>query len=134
MKRVFSLMLVVVMLFSVNAGCSRTQKVVVMQAEVSEPYETIGKIEVDRSVPRIQYRRVFGQLWEWMTFGHSDNLSSEAYLKGLLDEKMLRSAKKDYKAEAIIHAEYWPDLSAKKFPQGRIYAKGDMIRYKRFPE
>jgi hypothetical protein len=133
MKRSWALALVVVMLFSMNLGCSRTQKVVALQGGISEPYESLGSIEVDRKAPMIQYRRIFGQVWEWVTFGHYENISREAYLQGLLNKKMLKVAKNDHHAEAILDAKYWPDLTAKKFPQGRIYGKGDMIRYKRFP-
>jgi hypothetical protein len=133
MKRSLALGLAVLMLFSINMGCSRTQKVVVLQSGISEPYESLGSIEVDRKVPRIQYRRIFGKVWEWTTFGHCKNISQEAYLQGLLNKKMLKDARKNHHAEAVINAKYWPDLTAKKFPQGRIYAKGDMVRYKRFP-
>ncbi|MFA7255570.1 MAG: hypothetical protein WC133_05690 [Candidatus Omnitrophota bacterium] len=133
MKRSFVFMLAVAMLFSMSAGCSRVQKIVVTQGEISEPSEPMGSIEVQRKAPRIPYRRIFGQLWEWVTFGHCENISREAYLQGLLNKKMLKDAKNDYNAEAVIHVKYWPDLTAKKFPQGLIYAKGDMVRHKRFP-
>lgn len=133
MKRSMVLMLVLVMLFSGSTGCSQAHKVIATQGGISEPSESIGSIEVERQVPRIAYRRIFGQLWEWITFGRSENISREAYLQGLLNKKMLKAAKNVYNAEAVIHTEYWPDLTEKKFPQGRVYAKGDMVRYKRFP-
>ena len=132
MKRSFVLMLALVMFFSLSAGCSSVQKVVAIQGEISEPYESIGSIEVERQAPRIPYRRIFGQVWEWVTWGHCENISREAYLQGLLNKKMLRAAKNNQNAEAVIHVEYWPDLTAKKFPRGLIYGKGDMVRYKRF--
>ena len=133
MKRSLVLTLVLMMFLGVNAGCSSVQKVVATQGGISEPYESIGVIEVDRKVPWISYRRVFGKLWEWMTFGHCENISREAYLQGLLNKKMLKAAQNNHHAEAVIHVKYWPDLTAKKFPQGLIYVKGDMVRYKRFP-
>lgn len=132
MKRFFALMLIGVMLLGMNSGCSGTQKVVASQGGISEPYESLGSIEVDRKAPRIQYRRISGQLWEWVTLGHYENITQEAYLQGLLDKKMIRDAKKIHHAEAVINVKYWPDLRAKKFPRGHIYGKGDMVRYKRF--
>lgn len=133
MRRSFVLMLALVMVLGGGIGCSRVQKVVVTQDAISEPYESVGAVEVERKVPRIQYRRIFGKVWEWITFGHAENISREAYLQGLLNKKLLSVAKDDHTAEAVIHVKYWPDLTAKKFPQGRIYGKGDMVRYKRFP-
>jgi len=132
MKYSWALMLVVVMLLGMNAGCSRTQKVVAMQGDLGKPYESLGSLEVDRKAPWIPYRRIFGQIGEWLTFGHAENISREAYLQGLLNKKILKAAKKNHQAEAVIHMQYWPDLNAKKFPQGLVYAKGEMVRYKRF--
>lgn len=116
-----------------NSGCSSSQKVVAMEGDFNQPYESLGVLEVDREVPRIQYRRVFGQLWEWITIGHAENISREDYLRGLLDKKILKAAKKNHQAEAVIFMQYWPDLTSQKFPQGRIHAKGEMVRHKRFP-
>ncbi len=132
MKYSWVWVLAAVMVLGMNSGCSSSQKVVAMQGDLGKSYESLGWVEVDRTVPRIQYRRIFGQLWEWITIGHVENLSREEYLQGLLDKKVLKVAKKNHEAEAVIHMQYWPDLAARKFPQGLIYAKGEMIRHKRF--
>ena len=133
MKYSWALMLSVVMILGMHGGCSRVQKVVAIQGDLNPPYDSLGSIEVNRPAPRISCRRIFGQAWEWITFGRFENISQEAYLRDLLNEKILKVARKNHQAEAVIHMQYWPDLTASKFPQGRIYAKGEMIRYKRFP-
>ena len=53
-------------------------------------------------------------------------------MKRLLDGKLVKAAKKRYNAEAVVNVQYWPDLSSEKFPQGKVYARGEMVRYKRF--
>lgn len=134
MKCSWALVSIMVVFLGMNAGCSSTEKVVAIQGDFSKPYESLGTIEVDRRAPRIQSRRIFGQVWEWITFGYVENISQEAYLQGLLNKKILKAAQKNHQAEAVIQMKYWPDLSSPEFPQGLIYAKGEMIRHKRFPE
>lgn len=135
MKRSLVWMTILIVLLSVAAmGCSRTQKVIATQDGITAPYESLGFIEVNRKAPRIQCRRMFGQVWEWMTFGHSKNISEEAYLERKLDKKLIKAAKKIQKAEKVINVTYWPNLKEKKFPEGRIYARGEAIVYKRFPK
>lgn len=127
---VFSLM----SLFIVVSGCSRVQPVTVSQGgpSMTVPYESLGWAEVERNAPVIEYRRVGGQLLEWCSFGYFPNISHQEYLQGLLDRKLVKAAKERYGAEAVINTQYSPDLSAKNFPKGKIYARGEMVRYKRF--
>ncbi len=117
-----------------SAGCSRTEKMLVTQEakSLTIPYDTLGWIQVDMKAPPIQYERVAGQLGEWVTFGYIDNPTQEEYLKKILDKKIREVAKERYKAEEVINVTYWPALSSKAFPNGRMGAKGEMIRYKRF--
>jgi hypothetical protein len=128
-KTIFSLALLVVV-----AGCSHVEKMVVTQdaKSLTIPYESLGWIQVDLKAPPVQYKRVAGQLGEWASFGFIKNPSQEEYLQGLLNEKIRGVAKERYKAEEVINVKYWPELSAKAFPEGRIGARGEMIRYKRF--
>ncbi len=133
MKR-FSLLVMLMAVVLISAGCGRTQKVIATQDGFSAPHESLGGVEVSREAPMIQSKRLFGQLWQWATLGHYQNIAQEAYLQGLLNKKLIKAAKKTHQAEQVIDVKYWPELSAKKFPQGLIYAKGEMIRYKRFPE
>ncbi|HNX68749.1 MAG TPA: hypothetical protein PLL75_07860 [Candidatus Omnitrophota bacterium] len=133
MKRSLAIMMAVSLMLGA-AGCSSTQKIAATRGEVSggKAYDSLGSVEVSLKAPCIPYRRMFGQLWEWMTFGHCHNISREDYLRGLLDKKLINAAKKGREAEEVIHVTYWPDLTTKKFPKGLVYAKGEMIRYKRF--
>jgi len=114
------------------AGCSKTQKVVVMQGDLTASYQSLGQIEVNQDVPRMSLKRGFQHLWSWMTFGCYHVPAQQEYLKGLLDKKIVKLAKNSYGAEAVIKAQYWPDLGSAKFPQGKAYAKGEMVQYKRF--
>ncbi len=128
-KIIFSLAVLVVL-----AGCSRVEKMVVTQdsKSLTIPYESLGWIQVDLKAPPVQYKRVAGQLGEWVSFGFIKNPSQEEYLQGLLNEKIRGVAKERYKAEEVINVKYWPELSANAFPEGRIGARGEMIRYRRF--
>lgn len=135
MKRslvVFSMFLLVMSV--VATGCSRVQKVIATQEGMTASYESLGVLEVNRKAPSLQCKRFFGKILEWVTFGHYKNVSQEVYLQRLLDKKLIKDAKKTHHAERVINVKYWPDLKAKKFPQGLIYAKGEMVRYKRFAE
>jgi hypothetical protein len=118
MKKSFALLCVLATALLLSAGCSRTQKVVVHPGDLTTAYEPLGTIQVEQTVPRFRLMRCFR--------------SQPEYLKGLLDKKMVKIAKARYGAEVVIKPEYWPDLASKKFPQGKVYAKGEMVRYKRF--
>lgn len=133
MKRSWIFALAIVTLLGA-AGCSSVQKVVALQGDAAQPYESLGTLEVKRDVPAVQYKRIFSQLGAWMTFGHSEPMTQAVYLRGLLDAKLIKLAKKKHCADAIIRVQYWPDLTAGEFPDGVVYARGEMIRYKRFPE
>lgn len=50
----------------------------------------------------------------------------------MLDQKLAKKAQKQYGADAIINARYWPDLSSNQFPRGLIFVRGEMIKYKPF--
>ena len=136
MKRSFFSILGLMFLFGIFTGFSRVQDVVVTQdsTSITIPYDSLGWVEVNRKAPLIQYRRVAGQLVFWGSFGYFKNPSQEVYLQSLLNEKIKKAAKTRYGAEAVINVKYWPDLTAAKFPKGLIYAKGEMVRYKRFAE
>lgn len=117
-----------------EAPFTRVQGLIVTQNSMSNmiPYESLGWIEVSCKTPRIQYRRIFGQLCEWLSFGYFPNLSRESYFRRLLNAQLARIAKKNPEVQAVINTNYWPNLMARRFPQGLIHAKGEMIRYKRF--
>ena len=130
LRTIFSLAFLV----AFSAGCSHVQEMVVTQdaKSLTMPYDSLGWIQVDLKAPPIQYERVAGQLGEWVSFGYIKNPTQEEYLQKLLNKKMREVAKERYKAEEVINVKYWPELSSDAFPQGRIGARGEMIRYRRF--
>ena len=134
MNRSWRIVLGLLALAAFSAGCSHVEELVVTQdaKSLTIPYDSLGWIQVDMKAPPIQYERVAGQLGAWVTFGYIKNPTQEEYLKKLLNKKIREVAKERYKAEEVINVNYWPDLSANAFPQGRIGARGEMIRYKRF--
>ncbi len=134
MNRSWKVIFSLAVLVAFSAGCSRVQEMVVTQdaKSLTIPYESLGWIQVDLKAPPIQYARVAGQLGEWISFGFYRNPSQEEYLQNLLNEKIRGVAKERYKAEEVINVRYWPELSANSFPEGRIGARGEMIRYRRF--
>lgn len=132
MKRSLALMFVLFAFMFALTGCSRTQKVVATEGDLVTPYQSLGTIDVYEHAPRVSLKRGFQHMFEWLTFGLYDMPSQKTYLQGRLNEKLVKKAEKSYGAEAVIRVQYWPDLSAKKFPKGKIYARGEMIQYKRF--
>lgn len=132
MKRSLAVMLVLSAFVLLTMGCSRTQKVISTQGDLTASYQSLGQIEIERHVPRASLKRMFQHVGEWMTFGKYEMPARSEYLQGLLDKKLVKAAKKRHGAEAVIKVQYWPDLNSEKFPSGKMYAKGEMVRYKRF--
>lgn len=129
MKNMIAVMMMVAALgVCLLTGCSPTQKVFATSGGLDAPAEALGKLEVEVDVPRVSFRCV----GEWIVFNSCTDAGRGDYLKGLLDEKLVKTAKERYGAEAVINVQYWPDLGMAKFPGGKVYAKGDMVRYKRF--
>ena len=132
MKKDLVLMLVLGVVVFLGTGCSKTQKVVAIQGDLTAPYQSLGQITVDRDVPRTSLKRGIQHVGEWMTFGKYRMPTQHEYLQGFLDKKLVKIARDRHGAEAVIKVQYWPDLGSKKFAEGKAYAKGEMIRYKRF--
>lgn len=96
----------------VASACARYEKVTVLETGISEdiPYESLGVLEVKRP----------GRI-------------SNTAIKSALNRQLADIADERYEADAVINVEYWPDLdSTQKYPDGLVYARGQMIRYKRF--
>ncbi len=54
-------------------------------------------------------------------------------LRAKLYKKLKHDAKQYFKADAVINIKYWPELDSAKFPHKYVYARGEMIRYNKFP-
>lgn len=133
MKRLSYSVMGLLILCGMLLGFTRVKGVTVVEdaASIVVPYESLGWVEVSRKAPLIQYRRVGGLLVQWCSFGYFHNPSQETYLRGLLNKKLVQASQKQKGVDAIINAKYWPDLIAGQFPKGLIFAKGEMIRYRR---
>lgn len=68
----------------------------------------------------------------------ADLSSSRLYPAGERYKRILRSnlaakAAADYKADSVIKVEYWPEPAQGNFPDGHVYGRGEMIRFRKFP-
>ena len=113
---VFSLILL--LLF---AGCAKA-RIVVYPAT---PYDSMGTLE--EHVVSVQYNIVVRIL----TLGLLRK-PSYADLTKELREKLESQAVHKYGADAVSNIQYWPDLTTDATVD-YLYARGEMIRYKKFP-
>ena len=105
---------------SVHAGV----KLDLTEKKAVIPYTSLGFTEVKVKAPGKELK--------------GDKASEKAIkrgnkLKSKLFSKMSKDAKKYFKADAVINITYWPELTSFKFPHKYVYARGEMIRYNRFP-
>jgi len=113
-------------------GCARVEKVVAQEGDLDAPYYSIGVIEVREKAKRLTGARLAAVGAEIATLTRADTVTqSEQYLAALR-RKLADIARRKYGAHAVIHVEYWPDPASKGFPEGYIYARGEMVRYQTF--
>ncbi|MCM8776246.1 MAG: hypothetical protein NC930_07875 [Candidatus Omnitrophica bacterium] len=117
----------------VLCGCARTQKVKAMEGTVSVPYESLGTLEVKQQIPQVNADDILWTGVEVVTLTLAPTPSRAERYKKDLRSKLARVARKEYAADALINVTYWPDPSSKGFPKGYLYARGEMIRYQKFP-
>ena len=115
------------------AACSRTEKVTSFESDSSLPYIPLGTLEIQEKFERMSVSRTLLKSVEIGTLGLVDIPTRSSQYKKVLREKLARTAKKRYQADAVINVHYWPDPVLKEYPSGTIFARGDMIRYKKFP-
>ena len=102
------------------AGCARVEKVKAVEGDrTTTPYESLGTLEVKEKARFISFSNVLGG-------------AAEHYKKSLR-AKLADTARTHYGADGVIKVEYWPDPQSKRFPYGYIYARGEMIKYRKFP-
>ena len=121
-------------LLSVMTGCTHVERVKAIEGDASIPYDSLGTLEVKMSVPVLTSEQFYWTPVELLTLGFAHSPSQADSYKRLLQNELVKKARSNYDADAVIHVEYWPDLSSKKFPSGEMLARGQMIRYKRFPK
>jgi len=115
-------------------GCSRTQKVTAYETGSEIAYVHLGTLEVQEKAQDMDPRHAMMQGLEVATLTLADSPSRAEIYKASLRKKLAEVAKRKYGAHAVIHVTYWPDPSMDKFPEGKVFARGEMIRYKPFPE
>ncbi len=114
-------------------GCSRVQKFNVTEADDTVPYQNLGTLEVETAVPRTTVPAILWTSAEVMTATLIDSPERGDHYKALLRSKLGDKARRYYGADAVINVVYWPEPNAKGFPHGKLYARGEMIRYEKFP-
>ena len=117
-------------------GCVQAEKVRALEQDsLSVPYDSIGTLEVKTKARGNYPTHVWNATAEAVSLGHAETYYSqlETY-KTQLRRKLAVTADKRYDADAVINVKFWPDLDLKEFADGFIYARGEMVRYKRFPD
>ena len=131
MKKSLSALLFVC--FVLPMGCARVAKVQAIEGDNDIPYDSLGTIEVRKQIQAPTPSSVFWAGVRTVTFSRSGSPNGEERYKKYLRSKLAREARKNYGADSVIHVEYWPDPASGTFPEGYLYARGEMIRYHRFP-
>ena len=117
-----------VFLLAVNfTGCGHTEKVRAVTEAASKPTESLGTLEVHVNTNPWSITNWGYFFKELLTLSFGDT-SYETRLK----KKLIEDSQK-FDADQVVNVEFWPDLKMKKFPDGKAYARGEMVRYRRFP-
>ena len=117
-----------------NLSCARVQKVVAVEGDEATRYESLGMLEVKTKADVMSPQRLGWTTVKFGTLGFARTPSRGEIYKKKLDALLADKARKHYGADRVIHVAYWPDLNSNSFPQGLIYARGEMIHYQTFPE
>ena len=116
------------------SGCARVEKFQAIEGDKEIPYESLGTLEVNTKATRLNKRSFFWTSTEVMTLGFADTPGRGDHYKQILKKKLIEKAKERYGADAVIKVQYWPDPDSDSFAHGLIYARGEMVKYTRFPE
>lgn len=115
-------------------GCSRTQQVRATQTGSGLPYTSLGTLEVKETAGLITGPQTFWSGVKVLSLGLADTPRRSTLYEKTLKQRLEKLSRLTYDADAVINVRYWPDLESSSFPDGLIYARGEMIRYKRFPQ
>lgn len=115
-------------------GCAhRIEKMTIHEGDIQTPYDRLGTVEVRKKVPLARLQDLFYGPASVLTLGQASLPEEWTQIKRDLDAELLQNARGRFGADAIINVKYWPDLKSPGFPQGYAYARGEMVRYTRFP-
>jgi hypothetical protein len=126
-----SLLGLIAILFLIT-GCTRGEKVQAIEGESISAYDSLGSIEVQVPACRFCISHPIWLMTKVFTLGFAGDSRADLYKKSLA-RKLAKKAKKDHHADAVIMVRYWPDPNLDSFPQGKVFARGEMVRYKTFP-
>lgn len=125
--------MVIVMMSVVCNSCARVEKVKAVEGGTESAYQSLGTLEVKEKTYRFNPDAFFWTGVEITTLTFADTPSRGEHYKKFLRKKLEKVANKRYNADAVINVQYWPDPESSNFPDGYIYARGEMIQYRRFP-
>lgn len=110
-------------------GCSRAEKVVAVESGASAAYESLGSLVVKEKAKDLWDLEAKKLLVETVTLSMADTGTRAEMFRRALSTRLAESARKKYGAHAVINVTYWPDPAGTEFPEGEIFARGEMIRY-----
>ena len=97
------------------------------------PYDSLGALEIQKRTPLACcwfYSPV--KLLTFGILGDEDGTGKTKCYKNVLRSALAKKAMQ-YHPDAVIHVEYWPDPKGDVYPDGHAHARGEMIKYKKFP-
>lgn len=110
-------------------GCSRAGHVTAMESGTSAAYESMGSLVVKEKAKDLWDMEAKKLLVETATLSLADTGTRADMFRQALSARLAETARKKYDAHAVINVTYWPDPSGDDFPEGEIFARGEMIRY-----
>ncbi len=123
----------IVLLALLGGACARTEKIRAIEGGNDTPYQSLGTLEIKERAYYVTPRHAFWTGVELVTLSFADTPSRGDNYKTYLRKKLARLAHRRYRADSVINVHYWPDPESKSFPGGYVYARGEMIKYQRFP-
>ena len=119
----------------ITAGCAKIEES--RSYEDSGPnlktYKSIGILEVKEPAQELTNQKGAWFGVEVATLSLAPTPSAGDLYKARLKAKLAHVAKERYGADAVVNVTFWPDPDSGNFPDGLIHARGDMVRYKKFP-
>ena len=119
--------LVLLLLPVLLAGCTHIEKFRAVEGDIETPYESLGTLEVHLNTNPWNPSNWGWDLREILTLSFWDT----SYPRRLQHELAIK-AKRHPEVDQVIKVTYWPTETS-HFPDGKVYGRGEMIRYKRFP-
>ena len=117
----------------VMAGCTRIERVRAIEGDMDVPYDSLGILEVKISSKPLPFSALGWGVLRILSFGRVDAPSWGEQYKSKLRAELTRKARLQYKADALVKVHYWPEPEGNFFPNGYVYARGEMIKYNKFP-